>query len=227
MHLERSSENDVLLIVSDFCLNSSCVCVDIEKFNYSLFLLNAPTSRAAVVTMTQEFGHFFFFHHRQRIHARSYLVNGPQDFLAAHFRGCWQSFSPLGKQPGLRTDSLSAPTPTITPTPTTEDPRRPPHPHSHRLLSYLLSLLSFLPSTTQTPTRFSAHTTTLSLCIQDPVGPFPLSNTPRPPPLSLFVCFTVIISLAQKRVGVLAAGQEREAERKRSYMGTELRLNIY
>lgn len=29
--------------------------------------------------------------------------------------------------------------------------------------------------------QLSAHTTTLSLCIQDPVGPFPLSNTPSLP----------------------------------------------
>lgn len=84
--------------------------------------------------------------------------------------------------------------------------------HTPSLLSYLLSLLSFLPSAAQTPARLSARTPTLSLRVQDPVGPFPLSNTPCLPLLSLFVCFTVIISLAQKRVGVLAAVQQREAD---------------
>lgn len=43
-----------------------------------------------------------------------------------HFRGCWRSFSPLGKQSTLRTDSFSAPAPTITPAPTTEDFHPPP-----------------------------------------------------------------------------------------------------
>lgn len=54
--------------------------------------------------------------------------------------------------------------------------------------------------------------TALSFCIQDPVCLFPL--------LHYFVCTTVIILLAQICVGVLAALQQ-------SYMGTELRLNIY
>lgn len=47
---------------------------------------------------------------------------------------------------------------------------------------------------------------------KDPVCLFPL--------LHYFVCTTVIILLAQICVGVLAALQQ-------SYMGTELRLNIY
>lgn len=72
--------------------------------------------------------------------------------------------------------------------------------------------------------QLSAHTTTLSLCIQDPVGPFPLSNTPSLPSsfFFLFVCFTVIISLAQKRVGVLAAAQKSERGREKREVTWEL-----
>lgn len=109
---------------------------------------------------------------------------------ASHF-----SFSPLGKQSGLRTDSFSAPSPTITPT--TE---------------------GFSPSSSalcRPPLTSFQHTLAAYLCIQDPVGPFPLSNTPSLPSFFLFVCFTVIISLAQKRVGVLAAVQKREAEKEK------------
>lgn len=39
--------------------------------------------------------------------------------------------------------------------------------------------------------QLSAHTTTLSLCIQDPVGPFPLSNTPSLPS-SFFFSFCLL-----------------------------------
>lgn len=140
-----------------------------------------------------------------------------------HFRGCWRSFSPLGKQSTLRTDSFSAPAPTITPAPTTEDFHPPPR--SVCLFSHLLSLLSFSVQHRPPPRRrkrrrknhqLSAHSTTLSLCIQDPVGPFPLSNTPGLPSFFfLFVCFTVIILLAQKRVGVLAVVQKNERQRER------------
>ena len=58
----------------------------------------------------------------------------------------------------------------------------------------------------------SSHLPALPVCGQDPVCLFPL--------LHYFVCTTVIILLAQICVGVLAALQQ-------SYMGTELRLNIY
>lgn len=88
-----------------------------------------------------------------------------------HFRGCWRSFSPLGKQSTLRTDSFSAPAPTITPAPTTEDFHPP---RSVCLFSHLLSLLSFSVQHRPPPRRrkrrrknhqLSAHSTTLSLCI--------------------------------------------------------------
>ena len=90
------------------------------------------------MTVTPFFFFFFFFNRpskeftlaliaRQKTRAQHFSLRsverGP-----LHFRGRWKSFSPLGQQPGLRTDSFSAPSPTITPTPTTEAPPPPPPP---------------------------------------------------------------------------------------------------
>lgn len=106
---------------------------------------------------------------------------------------------------------------------------------NHRGLPPSTTTSSYLPSLQHSPPpkkerkkkrnrQLSAHTTTLSLCIQDPVGPFPLSNTPSLPSsfFFLFVCFTVIISLAQKRVGVLAAAQKSERGREKREVTWEL-----
>lgn len=84
---------------------------------------------------------------------------------AGHYRGRWKSFSLLGKQSALRTDSFSALTPTITPAPTTED-------------FYSVRLFSLQHKLNEKNYQLSARTTTISLCIQDPVGSFPMSNTP-------------------------------------------------
>lgn len=126
----------------------------------------------------------------------------------------------LGKQSALRTDSFSAPSPTITPALTTED---------------FFSPCSPLLPATQTPSLTRKDKKKKPASFQHALPPYLsvyrtlsarfLCQTPLL--FSLFVCFTVIILLAQKRVGVLAALQKRDAERKRSYMGTELRLNIY
>lgn len=95
--------------------------------------------------MTQEFSHFY---RPPKEFMLALIVQTRHKIFskAVHFRGCWKSFSPLGKQSGLRTDSFSAPSPTITPTPTAEDfsPSSPP---------LLPSLAYSFPSTTQTPTQ--------------------------------------------------------------------------
>lgn len=79
--------------------------------------------------------------------------------------------------------------------------------------------------------QLSAHTTTLSLCIQDPVGPFPLSNTPSLPSSFFFsFCLLYCNHFAGPETCGCAGSRTKKRERqgeKRSYMGTELRLNIY
>lgn len=103
---------------------------------------------------------------------------------ARRFRGCWQSFSPLGKQSGLRTDSLSAPSPTITPTPTTEEPPRPPL----LLASSPTFPHFFLPSTLhhRPPPSFQ-HTLRPYLSVyRTPSARFLCQTPPAPPPAFSF-----------------------------------------
>lgn len=153
-----------------------------------------------------------------------------------HFRGCWRSFSPLGKQSTLRTDSFSAPAPTITPAPTTED-FHPPPPLSLPLLPP--SLTSFFLCTTQTPTqkkkkkkKKSPAFSTLYHPISLYTGPCrPVSSVKHPRSPLLFFPFCLLYCnhfAGPETCGCAGSGtKKREAERKRSYMGTELRLNIY
>ena len=129
-----------------------------------------------------------------------------------HFRGRWKSFSPLGQQPGLRTDSFSAPSPTITPTPTTEaspPPPPPPPTFSHFNIDPHPKRKKGIASFQHTLRPYLSVYRTLS-------ARFLCQTPPASPPLFfLFVCFTVIISLAQKRVGVLAAAQKNERGREK------------
>lgn len=72
------------------------------------------------------------------------------------------------------------------------------------------------------------HTLAAYLCIQDPVGPFPLSDTPSPLPFFPFCLLYCNHFAGPETCGCAGSGtRKHEAEKKRSYMGTELRLNIY
>lgn len=128
-----------------------------------------PKISKSNVSVTQEVTHSS----TPKLFARSYRTSRRFSPNAGHFRGRWKSFSPLGKQSALRTDSLALSLLRLQ--------------QSHQLW----------PQRTSTPVRLfflqhklnekkkncqlSARTTTISLCIQDPVGPFPLSNTPSLP----------------------------------------------
>lgn len=71
---------------------------------------------------------------------------------------------------------------------------------------------------------FSTHYDPISL-YTGPCRPVSSVKHPQPPLLLfffLFVCFTVIISLAQKRVGVLAAAQKSERGREKREVTWEL-----
>lgn len=180
---------------------------------------------------------YFFFLINSKLFCPLLSRNTAQDFFSrtGHFRGCWKSFSPLGKQSTLRTDSFSAPAPTITPAPTTEDFHPPP------LSSPLLppSLTSFFLCTTQTPTqkkkkkkKKSPAFSTLYHPISLYTGPCrPVSSVKHPQSPLLFFPFCLLYCnhfAGPETCGCAGSGtKKREAERKRSYMGTELRLNIY
>lgn len=150
-----------------------------------------------------------------------------------HFRRRWKSFSPLGQQPGLRTDSFSAPSPTITPTPTTEDsPPPPPPPPPPPTFPHF----NIAPPPKKERTKkkespaFSTHYDPISL-YTGPCRPVSSVKHPQPPLLFFFsFCLLYCNHFAGPETCGCAGSRTKKRERqgeKRSYMGTELRLNIY
>lgn len=144
---------------------------------------------------------------------------------ARHFRGRWKSFSPLGKQSGLRTDSFSAPSPTITPTPTTEDfsPLFTSSPtFSHLFLSPLQHRPPLKRKKKKSP-AFSTHYHPISL-YTGPCRPVSSVKHPQPPPLFSFCLLYCNHFAGPETCGCAGSGTKTRGREKEKLHGNWVKV---